>query len=691
MSVQVKLKRGSTAKITKYVGAEGTLSYDVQTKNVYAHDGVTVGGKLVTGLSGLEVKALIDKINTSPSMLVNADYNSNALLRYDIAKINGSTTSRGAQAFAFDERTRDMYLSEGGAISRYRMDSDVSVSPADASLVNGTAVGHQGLAIEYLPVGFKLWSTSGGLGRAAGRFDYTPGVAIDTAEVYELFQTGAFANSTSCTPAISRCGRYLTAHGTRFGTAITVVRVFELAKLVAGGPGNYTAQYLYEWETQGLVDASNPMQGMACDGSMVYMIAGGTGFGPEVNKRLHVYSMRGELISKENNLTVGSAAAALDATGVRYEPEGLAILGSAGGQQQLMVGMLSGDPGSRRFRLYQLNTAQIMHGLGLNLYGNVLSRLYGATGAGRQYVGLRANWDLPTGAGTNWYGNGDSINPGSVVDFTGGLSRRITSMNGQTRLSADVGVAPLMIDMGGSGPFHQVTRNGTQYGYQAISTADYQIGAVNGADLRLATAELGTFTGTVRWRIHSTTGEWLPFGDNMYSIGSATWRVKDITLGTAPIVTSDERLKDLIDDVSDELLDVWELVVYQTFKYRDAMLLKGTDGARWHVGVIAQRVKAAFELKGLDAAEYGLLCHQVWEDQLEPIMGTRVEDDAEGNLIVVEYDTGQTRVIRAAGDAYAIRYEEALSLEAALTRRSLVRVTTRLEAVEQRLAALEQS
>lgn len=121
------------------------------------------------------------------------------------------------------------------------------------------------------------------------------------------------------------------------------------------------------------------------------------------------------------------------------------------------------------------------------------------------------------------------------------------------------------------------------------------------------------------------------------------------------------------------------------------MLLKGTDGARWHVGVIAQRVKAAFELKGLDAAEYGLLCHQVWEDQLEPIMGTRVEDDAEGNLIVVEYDTGQTRVIRAAGDAYAIRYEEALSLEAALTRRSLVRVTTRLEAVEQRLAALEQS
>lgn len=278
-----------------------------------------------------------------------------ATLRHELLAINGSTVSRGAQAFTFDERNRQMYVLEAGAITLYPMDSGVGVNPISASLIDGTAIGHQGLSIEPFTTPIKLWTTSYSLGRAACRFSYTPNVAINVGDVYELFPTGTFANSTSCTPTVSQDGRFLIAHGTRFGTQIGVVRVFDLAAMVQRGAGNHTDKFLYEWETQSLADASNPMQGLACDGTYVYMNAGGTGFTADVNKRLHVYTIKGELVYKDNNLQVGRAAALLDPNGTRFEPEGLAMLMATGGKPALTMGILSGDPGKRRFRIYQFN------------------------------------------------------------------------------------------------------------------------------------------------------------------------------------------------------------------------------------------------------------------------------------------------------------------------------------------------
>jgi len=281
---------------------------------------------------------------------------SKSTLRYDLQAVNGSTITRGAQAFTFDERQRHLYISEAGAINRYPMDGGIKVNPIDQTLINGAAIGHQGLSTEYLASTIKLWTTSSVVGRSAARFSYTPGVAIDTAEVFELFPTGTFANSTSCTPTVSSDGKYLIAHGMRFGTTRSVVRVFDLATLVAGGAGNYTTRHLYEWETDDLYDPSNPLQGLASDGRYVYMVAGGTGFTPDVNKRFHIYDLiTGEPVYKDNNLNAGRIAAAMEATAVRYEPEGLAIAIGQDGHPELLVGILSGDPSNRRFRMYQLN------------------------------------------------------------------------------------------------------------------------------------------------------------------------------------------------------------------------------------------------------------------------------------------------------------------------------------------------
>lgn len=153
-----------------------------------------------------------------------------------------------------------------------------------------------------------------------------------------------------------------------------------------------------------------------------------------------------------------------------------------------------------------------------------------------------------------------------------------------------------------------------------------------------------------------STSNYAPPTDNATDIGRSGRRIKQLWAGTATINTSDERLKDLIEDTPDTILDAWGDVKWRRFKMRDAMATKG-DAARWHVGLIAQQIHAAFAARGLDAFELGLLCF----DQLAEEHGK-------------------------AGDRWSLRYEECLALEAAWQRRRGDRLEAAIAALQDRLA-----
>ena len=123
--------------------------------------------------------------------------------------------------------------------------------------------------------------------------------------------------------------------------------------------------------------------------------------------------------------------------------------------------------------------------------------------------------------------------------------------------------------------------------------------------------------------------------------------------------SSDERLKTPLESVPDEVLDAWEAVNWGQFKFLDAVEQKGADKARLHLGLIAQRVKAVFEDRGLDACAYGVLCHEEHE---------ATEDEP-------------------AVDLWMVRYAEALCMEACCQRRRADRAEARLATLEERLAA----
>ena len=153
---------------------------------------------------------------------------------------------------------------------------------------------------------------------------------------------------------------------------------------------------------------------------------------------------------------------------------------------------------------------------------------------------------------------------------------------------------------------------------------------------------------------HKFSGIVEPQVDNTVSLGESSYRWSVVYAATGAINTSDERVKEQITSINDLVLDAWETVEWCQFKYKDAVAKKG-DNARLHVGVIAQQVKSAFEAKGLDAFEYGILCYDTWNAEKE-------KRTDEGELI---------SAAKEAGDLYSIRYEEALALEAALMRREL--------------------
>ncbi|SDH22713.1 tail fiber domain-containing protein [Propionivibrio dicarboxylicus] len=149
------------------------------------------------------------------------------------------------------------------------------------------------------------------------------------------------------------------------------------------------------------------------------------------------------------------------------------------------------------------------------------------------------------------------------------------------------------------------------------------------------------------WKVYLQDGFGLyPTPDNTLSLGSSGVRWTQLYAATATINTSDERQKQQIRCLSDAEKSVALRLkaLIRAFKFNDAVESKG-DKARWHVGAIAQQVKAAFEAEGLNAEDYAILCYDEWDDLYHDVF------DEEGNIVGKE-------LVRKAGNSYGLRYEE---------------------------------
>ncbi len=187
----------------------------------------------------------------------------------------------------------------------------------------------------------------------------------------------------------------------------------------------------------------------------------------------------------------------------------------------------------------------------------------------------------------------------------------------------------------------------------------------------IVTGTTGSFSGTVTGNNlvatnNATVGNLLcgtvtppstyfaPSTDGAINLGLSNLRWATVYATTGTINTSDETEKQQIEGISEDVLRAWAKVDFYKFKYNEAVETKGNDRARWHFGLMAQRVKEAFESEGIDAFEYGLLCYDEWEITPE-----------------IKDKKGKVTQEAVLGKRYGIRYEEALILECAYLRSKL--------------------
>jgi len=172
-----------------------------------------------------------------------------------------------------------------------------------------------------------------------------------------------------------------------------------------------------------------------------------------------------------------------------------------------------------------------------------------------------------------------------------------------------------------------------------------------------ATLQLGGSSTRYTW----STARFSGAADNTYDLGSSSVRWRDAYVAGGVTTTSDDRLKQQVRDISDAEARVAVAAkgLLKAYKYNDAVEAKGAE-ARWHVGIIAQDLKAAFEAEGLDAHDYGMF---MWNEWWEADVWIEEADHPNGGYSElrtwsVQADAPDNAVRK---DQYAIRYGELLA------------------------------
>jgi len=104
--------------------------------------------------------------------------------------------------------------------------------------------------------------------------------------------------------------------------------------------------------------------------------------------------------------------------------------------------------------------------------------------------------------------------------------------------------------------------------------------------------------------------------DNGIDLGGASSRFDDVYATNGTIQTSDLEQKTDVEELSEAEARVAVACkgLLRKFRWKDSKETKGED-ARWHFGIIAQELEAAFTAEGLDAGDYGMF-----------IVGTSVDE-----------------------------------------------------------------
>ncbi|MFY9995072.1 MAG: hypothetical protein WAK61_08775 [Leclercia sp.] len=595
-------------------------------------------------------------------------------------------------------------------------------------------LGHQGLGLHHSPDGKPVLWTSTPYGTDAANtcasmeniLNYTG----DTNDVVAGFTTWRLfpldGSSASTTPTVSACQNYLLAKKISADGLTCTVRVYDIKAMWAsrGIQTDYSEDYLAEFSYQKpSADAST--QSLACDGSFIYVLESHTYTG--LANFIYVFELTGRFIERVDITTVGDVEAIADNTGtpVYKEPESLTVMKTDGGYV-LNLGLctyIGVEANGKNVYLFDLGRSGSVVQSKASRSVSSKTGLHGAGSPNYRY-GVREyndsfHWTVqPTRKGIQT--NRD--NPILSLDggITGGIQLASDGTEGMSNSwssrhdNAAEGPRAIMAKSRSGqvsntvfGAVQAGDRLGTMLwagdtGSKLALAAHIKCNAMAAPTANnVATALYFGNTTTAgdyadRW-VLTELGHWRPSGAGVYDIATSANAVRNMYIVNSPIITSSRAYKQNETELSDPELRVG-LAVYpliKKFRMKASYAEKG-EAARYHIGIIAEDIQAAFEAEGLDAFAYGVLCFEKWDDEYQSIYATRLVEqevlvDAEtGQTEMVwfeqEYDTGERKLVTPAGEKLSVRTDELMFLAMQALRQEM---DIKMGSILSRLSSLE--
>lgn len=243
-------------------------------------------------------------------------------------------------------------------------------------------------------------------------------------------------------------------------------------------------------------------------------------------------------------------------------------------------------------------------------------------------------------------------------------------------------------------------------GFYVNAGLNFQGDQFNGAfNIRSQTDNGGL--GTVIVNLHPQEASKFRYGispslDNSSDLGAANKRFSNLYLANNPIVTSDERHKENIAPITDQMLDWYGAIIqWKIFTMKFDGKAEGeksesekseggnnSDG-KIQIGVLAQDIERGAKAVGMDdsqIAAMGLLNHQKWDAEYEEAhklddAGHQMLDD-DGAPIM------ERSLIQEAGDSYGVKYDQLFALASAWSLRETKRQQGEIDALKEQINAL---
>lgn len=568
----------------------------------------------------------------------------NAAVRF-IPVAQGRGSVRTLQSFAYDPVGRSYYSNHNTTIdgnativsiwNKYASDGAVINQSSDFMLPEDR-LGHQGIAVQQTDSGTKIWTTSPdtpdgtpthptydfSVGSAHGvvRFSWVSNTAGEIAapDQFRLLEASRVAGS-STTPTITLDGKWMIVRFTdNADYSNQTFRVFSMDTFTDAG--DYSAMCVHEFtlplSSLGGVTTTS-LSGFCSDGSHLYMYCGNTTFGS--TQYIASCDLFGKGIVKAvSNLGDADLTRIIGTAPTYRESEGMHFVDFEGKVFPSVVIMADHADvmgGTRRTAL--------VYALGAGGRRNANPQTAKVSIAPNPE---KAPSTIDTGS-TTWEDTGVTIS-----------SVRFNNPNG-------------------TGLNYEFQRSGVSYFQMYMSTTNVALLAANGADLHLGSQN------TWRWKV-SSVGNFHPYLDNAYSLGVPANRPTQLYAVNGTVNTSDARLKTEPREITAEEVSAFSAILRLpgVWKWLEKYQEEGND-ARLHSGPTVQAAIAIMQSNNLDWTNYGAFCYDEWDDVYEPVMASRTITVTEGDDTfeqTQEYDTGEKKLVTAAGDRYSLRKDELL-------------------------------